>query len=63
MRLANIRPTPIALLVAALFILLVGSSTDNAGFQAAGLLILFVGAITAINEARAGGDLRSRSDK
>jgi len=55
-KLGNIRSTTIALFVAALLFLLVGAYTENAGFQAAGLLLAFVTAIIAINQARARGD-------
>jgi uncharacterized membrane protein len=54
-KLGNIRSTTIALFVAALLFLVVGTYTENTGFQAAGLLLAFVTAIIAISQARAGG--------
>lgn len=55
-KLGNIPSTTVALFVAALLCLVVGTYTENNGFQAAGLLLAFVTAIIAINQARAGGD-------
>lgn len=52
MALKKITSRTIALLVAAALVLLVGIDTDNGGFQLAGALLLLVGLIGAVNEAR-----------
>ena len=52
MNLRQISSSAIALLLTAVFILAVGTYTDNGGFQLAGALILVVGAILAFNQAR-----------
>jgi hypothetical protein len=54
-QLSQIKPTAIALLLAALFIIMVGTYTDNGGFQLAGFIMLFVAFITAFNQARVKG--------
>lgn len=63
MKRGNIRSTTSALLVAALLFLLVGTYTENAGFQAAGLLLVFVSPVIAINQARSGGNSNDDSAK
>jgi ABC-type transport system involved in cytochrome bd biosynthesis fused ATPase/permease subunit len=52
MALRNIKPTTLALLLAALVMLAVGTYTDNGGFQLAGVILLVVVLITAFNQAR-----------
>jgi len=52
MNLRQITPATISLLVAALVWLLVGTYTDNGGFQLAGVILLVVVLITAFNQAR-----------
>jgi len=51
-KLSNIRPTTVALFVATFLLLLVGSYTENSGFQVAGLLLGVVSTIIAFNQAR-----------
>lgn len=55
MQLRQIKPTTIALLLAALFVVVVGTYTDNGGFQLAGFIMLIVAFITAFNQARGPG--------
>ncbi len=55
MQLSQIKPTTIALLLAALFMVVVGTYTDNGGFQLAGIILLVVVLITAFNQARQQG--------
>ena len=55
MQLRKIKPTTIALLLAALVVVVVGTYTDNGGFQLAGFIMLFVAFITAFNQARGPG--------
>jgi uncharacterized membrane protein len=52
MNVKHVTSSTVALLVAALIILAVGTYTDNDGFQLAGVLVLVVGAIRAFTEAR-----------
>lgn len=56
MKLSNIRAMTVALLLATFLLLLVGTYTENAGFQWAGILLGVVTAITAINQARSPDD-------
>ena len=52
MSLSRIRPPTIALAVAAGVTLLVGTYTENSGFQLAGALFALVSVVMAINQAR-----------
>ena len=52
MQLSQIKPTTISLLLAALVMVVVGTYTDNGGFQLAGVILLVVVLITAFNQAR-----------
>ena len=52
MQLSQIKPTTISLLLAALVMVVVGTYTDNGGFQLAGVILLVVASITAFNQAR-----------
>lgn len=56
MKLSNIRATTFSLFLATLLLLLVGTYTENAGFQWAGVLLGVVSTITAVNQARSSGD-------
>jgi succinate-acetate transporter protein len=56
MKLSNIRSTTVALFLATFLLLLVGTYTENAGFQWAGVLLGLVTAITAVNQARSPDD-------
>lgn len=57
MDLKKIRPTALALLVAALLIGVVGLTTDNTGFQLAAAIVLVVGVLLALRQATGpGGD-------
>lgn len=56
MSLSKIRPTTIALAVVAVLALVVGVTTENAGFQGAGLLFGVVAVLVALRDVRAGGD-------
>ncbi|WP_162374178.1 hypothetical protein [Pseudoxanthomonas sangjuensis] len=51
MGLKQIRSSTVALLVAALLFLAVGTYTDNGGFRLAGELILAVGLLVAFSQA------------
>ena len=51
MNLKNIKSTTYALFVAALFVLLTGTYTDNGGFQLAGGMLIFVTLILALGQA------------
>ena len=53
---SGIRPTTVALGVASGLMLLVGTYTDNGGFQLAGLIVGVVAVIVGFNQARASGD-------
>ena len=55
MNLKQITSSTLALLIAAAFVLLVGTYTDNGGFQLAGALLLVVALILAFNQARRRG--------
>ena len=55
MQLSQIKPTTIALLLAALVMVVVGTYTDNGGFQLAGFILLFVAFVTAFNQAHGQG--------
>ncbi|MCA9968631.1 MAG: hypothetical protein KC425_00370 [Anaerolineales bacterium] len=55
MSLKHIASSTIALIVAGILILSVGTYTDNGGFQLAGALILLVGIILAFSQAKSGG--------
>jgi hypothetical protein len=55
MDLSRIRPETVALAVAAALMLLVGTYTDNGGFQAAGVIVAVVATIVAFNQARSSG--------
>jgi hypothetical protein len=46
----------VALAIASGMIWLVGTYTDNAGFQVAGLIVGVVALINGFNQARGGGD-------
>ncbi len=52
----RIRPSTIALALAAGFMLLVGTYTENGGFQLAGILLAVVAGIVALNQARSSRD-------
>lgn len=52
MNLRQISSSAIALLLAAAFLIAVGTYTANGGFQLAGALVLVVGGILAFNQAR-----------
>jgi hypothetical protein len=52
MNLKNIKSTSYALLVAGLVILLVGTYTDNGGFQLAGGILIFVTLIIGLGQAK-----------
>ena len=56
MDLSRIRPTTVALAIAAGMMVLVGSYTDNGGFQLAGLIVGVVAVITGFNQARSRGE-------
>jgi hypothetical protein len=60
---SGIRPSTVALAVAAGLMLLVGSYTDNTGFQVAGLIVGVVAVITGINQARSRRDSRGDEPK
>ncbi len=51
MNLKQIKSSTIALLVAGVLILVVGTYTTNGGFQLAGGLVLLVAIILAVNQA------------
>ena len=57
MQLSQIKTTTISLLLAALVMVVVGTYTDNGGFQLAGVILLVVVLITAFNQARDRGKL------
>lgn len=52
MNLKKVKPSTIAVIVAALLILLVGTYTENNGFRLAGVLVLLGGVVMAFTEAR-----------
>jgi hypothetical protein len=52
MSLSRIRPSTIAIAVAAGLTVLVGTYTENEGFQLAGALFAVVAVVMAINQAR-----------
>ncbi len=52
MDLSRIRPETVALAVASALMLLVGTYTDNGGFQAAGVIVAVVATVVAFNQAR-----------
>ena len=52
MHFRQIKPSTIALLVAALVMLAVGTYADNGGFKLAGIILLVVVLITEFNQAR-----------
>ena len=52
MNLRQISSSTIALLLAAAFLIAVGTYTSNGGFQLAGALVLVVGGLLAFNQAR-----------
>jgi hypothetical protein len=56
MKRSNIRATTVALFIATFLLLLVGTYTENAGFQWAGVLLGVVSVITAVNQARSPRD-------
>lgn len=51
MNLKQIKSSTFALLVAGLFVLLVGTYTENGGFQLAGGILMSIAAILALNQA------------
>lgn len=51
MILKKIKSSTVALLVGGLLLLLVGTYTENGGFQFAGALLLFVSVIIALRQA------------
>jgi hypothetical protein len=55
MEFSRIRPSTIALACAAGVMLLVGTYTENGGFQLAGVLLAVVSATMAISQARSSG--------
>ena len=55
MNLKQVTSSTVALIVAALVVLGVGTYTDNGGFQFAGALILLVGVILAFSQAKSSG--------
>lgn len=63
MDLSRIRPTTVALAISAGLIALVGTYTENSGFQWAGVIVGIVVAITAINEATTRDDSSQEKDK
>ena len=65
MNLKLISSSTIALLLGAGFLLLTGSYTDNNGFWFAGAILLVVGLIPALNEARSRDDAakQDRADR
>jgi succinate-acetate transporter protein len=56
MEVSNIRSSTVALFLVTFLLLLVGTYTENAGFQWAGVLLGVVTAITAVNQARSPRD-------
>ena len=52
MNLKQITSSTISLIVAAILLLVVGTYTDNGGFQLAGAILLTIPIITAFNQAR-----------
>jgi hypothetical protein len=56
MEFSRIRPSTIALVLAAGFMLLVGTYTENGGFQLAGILLAVVAGVVALSQARSSGD-------
>lgn len=52
MNFKQITASTISLIVAAMLFLVVGTYTDNSGFQLAGGILLTVALITAFNQAR-----------
>ncbi|GIK86109.1 MAG: hypothetical protein BroJett026_15900 [Betaproteobacteria bacterium] len=55
MEFSRIRPSTIALAVAAGVMLLVGTYTKNGGFQLAGVLVAVVAAVVALRQAASSG--------
>lgn len=55
MDLSRIRPATVALAVASALMLLVGTYTDNGGFQTAGVIVAVVATVVAFNQARSSG--------
>lgn len=55
MNLKQVTSGTLALLAAAALMLLVGTYTDNGGFQLAGVLLLVVALLLAFNQARGKG--------
>lgn len=55
MEFSRIRPSTIALVLAAGVMLLVGTYTGNGGFQLAGVLVAVVAAVMALSQARSSG--------
>jgi hypothetical protein len=60
LELSRIRSTTVALAIVACFLLLVGTYTENAGFQYSGIILGVVAAITGFNQARSRGDSDER---
>ena len=56
MNLSRIRPATVTLILAAGFIYLVGSRTENSGFELAGVILYVVAVIMAFNPATSRGD-------
>ena len=56
MDLSRIRPGTVALAISAALIALVGTYTENSGFQWAGAIVGVVAAITGINQATSRDD-------
>jgi hypothetical protein len=52
MNLKQITSSTISLIVAAILLLVVGTYTENSGFQLAGAILLTITSITAFNQAR-----------
>jgi len=52
---SRIRPSTIALALSAGVMLLVGTYTENGGFQLAGVLLAVVAAVVAFSQARSSG--------
>ena len=55
MNLKQITSSTISLIVAAILLLVVGTYTENSGFQLAGAILLTITIITAFNQARKRG--------
>jgi hypothetical protein len=63
MELSRIRSTTVALAIVACFLLVVGTYTENAGFQYSSIILGVVVAITGFNQARSRGDSDDRELK